>query len=367
MKNTISKFLNSPLSLEGHSQNASRIYLLISVIFIFITPILLYIELVSTSFYERYYEIFVLTDSFIIIFFTVDLLLRTYSAEKKSKYFFSLEGVIDVISVVPEWISIIFGLGGNSVWLRILRLFRVGKLMSASKGSGLLSGFTGVVAVISVGIISTKVLILIIESYGWLPEFENISLILGLVSFSLAMLLGTKLSVVNGRLNQLEDAVTRIVAGIKVFWFTNKDSREHLSKWIKSFYILLKNPSDVAVADLRKETNILYENIGQDGINPNLVNFSRDVAFVANTSQSEVNPFYEKFLKEVTIVFTIVVVGAVPGITGLVASLILSYIFFGMFFLIEDMDNPLDYSDSSLITVNLDPLDELIENLNIEL
>ena len=59
MKNTISKFLNSPLSLEGHSQNASRIYLLISVIFIFITPILLYIELVSTSFYERYYEIFV--------------------------------------------------------------------------------------------------------------------------------------------------------------------------------------------------------------------------------------------------------------------------------------------------------------------
>ena len=59
------------------------------------------------------------------------------------------------------------------------------------------------------------------------------------------------------------------------------------------------------------------------------------------------------------------VVGAVPGITGLVASLILSYIFFGMFFLIEDMDHPLDYSDESLITVNLDPLEELIENLSI--
>ena len=65
-------------------------------------------------------------------------------------------------------------------------------------------------------------------------------------------------------------------------------------------------------------------------------------------------------------VFTIVVVGAVPGITGLVASLILSYIFFGMFFLIEDMDHPLDYSDDSLITVNLGPLEELIENLEID-
>ena len=267
--------------------------------------------------------------------------------------------------MVPEWIAIYLGVGGNSAWLRVLRLFRVGKLVSAKRGSGLLSGFTGVVAVMSVAIISVKVLVLIIESFGWLPEFENISLVLGLVSFSLAMLLGTKLSVVNGRLNDLEDSLTSIVAGIKVFWFTNKDSRPHLRRWITAFHKLLKDPDAEAVSNMRKETNLLYESIGDEGINPNLVNFSRDVAFVTNTSITEVNPFYEKFLKEVTIVFTVVVVGAVPGITGLVASLILSYIFFGMFFLIEDMDHPLDYSDESLITVNLDPLEELIENLSI--
>ena len=75
---------------------------------------------------------------------------------------------------------------------------------------------------------------------------------------------------------------------------------------------------------------------------------------------------YEKFLKEVTFVFTIVIVTTVPGITGLVASLILSYIFFGMFYLIEDMDNPLDYGEESLITVNLNPLEEMIDNLDIE-
>ena len=367
MKKIVSDFLNSPLSLSGFTQKFSYLYLLLSVVLIFMTPILLYLELVSINFYNNYKNLFIAFDSFIIIFFTVDLLLRVFSAEKKSEYILSFNGAIDILSVIPEWIAIIFGFGGNSAWLRVLRLFRVGKLVTATKGTGFLSGFTGVVAVISVGIISTKVLILIIESYGWLPKFENISLILGLVSFSLAMLLGTKLSVVNGRLNELEDAVTRIVAGIKVFWYTNKNSREHLQVWIKSFYVLLKNPSDEVVSSMRKETNILYENIGHNGINPNLVNFSRDVAFVTNTSQSEVNPFYEKFLKEVTIVFTIVVVGAVPGITGLVASLILSYIFFGMFYLIEDMDNPLDYSDESLITVNLSPLEELIENLEIDL
>ena len=365
MKKYLTNMLNSPDLLEGSQKKISNFYLFTSIVLIFFTPILLYIELVSEGFYQKYVLVFSSLDNFIILFFSIDLLLRIYAAEKKSKYFFSINGVIDVLSVVPEWIAIYLGVGGNSAWLRVLRLFRVGKLVSAKRGSGLLSGFTGVVAVMSVAIISVKVLVLIIESFGWLPEFENISLVLGLVSFSLAMLLGTKLSVVNGRLNDLEDSLTSIVAGIKVFWFTNKDSRPHLRRWITAFHKLLKDPDAEAVSNMRKETNLLYESIGDEGINPNLVNFSRDVAFVTNTSISEVNPFYEKFLKEVTIVFTVVVVGAVPGITGLVASLILSYIFFGMFFLIEDMDHPLDYSDESLITVNLDPLEELIENLSI--
>ncbi len=366
MRSFLSDFLNSPENLKEEQKTLSYLYLFISVILIFFTPIILYVELVNQDFYKEYVILFSPLDKIIIIFFSVDLILRIYSAEKKLSYFFSINGVIDLLSVVPEWIAILLGLGANSTWLRVLRLFRVGKLITANKGSGILSGFTGVVAVISVGIISVKVLILIIESYGWLPEFDNISLILGLVSFSLAMLLGTKLSVVNGRLNDLEDSITNIVAGIKVFWFTNKSSRDHIERWLISFHNLLKNPDEKAASKMRKETNILYENIGNDGINPNLVNFSRDVAFVTNTSISEVNPFYEKFLSEVTIVFTVVVIGAVPGITGLVAALILSYIFFGMFFLIEDMDHPLDYSDESLITVNLHPLEELMEHLDID-
>jgi hypothetical protein len=293
------------------------------------------------------------------------LCLRLFCSNNKLSYVFSINGFIDIVSVVPEFISIAFGLNVNSAWLRILRLFRVGKIISTHKGSGILSGFTGVVLIISAGIISTKVLILILESYGFIPEFENISLVLGLVSFSLAMLLGTKLSVVNGRLNQLEDSITRIVAGIKVFWFTDPQSRDCLKKWVNEFYLCIKNPTLDSVSSMRRSTNELYENIGENGVNPNLVSFSRDVAFVLNTSLSEVNPFYEKFLKEVTIVFTIVIVTTVPGLTGLVASLILSYIFFGMFYLIEDMDNPLDYSEDSLITVNLDPLEEMIDNLGL--
>ena len=365
MRGLIEKILDNPSDLNGNYKKVSYFYLTSSVVLIFLTPILLYIELVSPSLYGDFKKVFVSLDLIIISFFLVDLCLRLYSAEKKLSYIFSINGFIDIVSVIPEFISITFGLNINSAWLRILRLFRVGKIISTHRGSGVLSGFTGVVLIISAGIISAKVLILILESYGFIPEFENISLVLGLVSFSLAMLLGTKLSVVNGRLNQLEDSITRIVAGIKVFWFTDISSRDYLDKWVNEFYLCIKNPTQDSVSAMRKSTNELYENIGERGMNPNLVSFSRDVAFVLNTSLSEVNPFYEKFLKEVTFVFTIVIVTTVPGLTGLVASLILSYIFFGMFYLIEDMDNPLDYSEESLITVNLSPLEEMIENLEI--
>ena len=365
MREMLLNIIDNPTNLTGSQRKLSYLYLTVSVLLIFLTPILLYIELVSPDLYENYKSIFASLDLIIISFFLIDLCLRLFCSNNKLSYVFSINGFIDIVSVVPEFISIAFGLNVNSAWLRILRLFRVGKIISTHKGSGILSGFTGVVLIISAGIISTKVLILILESYGFIPEFENISLVLGLVSFSLAMLLGTKLSVVNGRLNQLEDSITRIVAGIKVFWFTDPQSRDYLKKWVNEFYLCIKNPTLDSVSSMRRSTNELYENIGENGMNPNLVSFSRDVAFVLNTSLSEVNPFYEKFLKEVTIVFTIVIVTTVPGLTGLVASLILSYIFFGMFYLIEDMDNPLDYSEDSLITVNLDPLEEMIDNLGL--
>ena len=361
----IANILDNPSELKGKYRKISYAYLTISVLLIFLTPILLYIELVSPILFQDYKNIFITLDLIIISFFLADLCLRLISAQGKLSYIFSVNGFIDIISVLPEFISIVAGLNINSAWLRILRLFRVGKIISTHRGSGILSGFTGVVLIISAGIISAKVLVLILESYNLIPEFENISLILGLVSFSLAMLLGTKLSVVNGRLNQLEDSITKIVAGVKVFWFTDIALRDCLKSWVNEFYLYIKNPNPDAVSRMRKRTNELYNRIGHNGVNPNLVSFSRDVAFVLNTSLSEVNPFYEKFLKEVTFVFTIVIVTTVPGLTGLVASLILSYIFFGMFYLIEDMDNPLDYSEESLITVNLDPLEEMIENLKI--
>jgi len=101
MRESLSNFLNSPDLLEGSQKKISNLYLFVSVLLIFFTPILLYIELVSDDFYQKYVAVFSSLDKFIILFFSTDLLLRIFAAKKKSEYFFSINGVIDILSVVP--------------------------------------------------------------------------------------------------------------------------------------------------------------------------------------------------------------------------------------------------------------------------
>ena len=87
MKKYLADMLNSPDLLEGSQKKISNFYLFVNIVLIFFTPILLYIELVSNGFYQGYITAFSFLDRFIILFFTIDLVLRIYAAEKKFKYF----------------------------------------------------------------------------------------------------------------------------------------------------------------------------------------------------------------------------------------------------------------------------------------
>lgn len=364
MKEKIYRIINSQ-NLKANEILISELYFTLSLFLIFLTPIILYIEFVEVDFYTSNFITISIIDYGILSFFVTDLILRLFTSIDKKKYVLGPDGLVDVLAVIPEIITLLIGLNGSSTWLRVIKLFRYLKVLNVLKGGSFLTGFSRTMVLTSTAVISLKILILILESEGFIPAFENISIVLGLVSFSLAMMLGTKLSVVNKRLYDIEDAINRIVAGIKVFWFTNNDFRPFLEKWVICFEENLKNPSKESISRMREENNSLYYEIGKIGINPNFVGFSRDAAFVLNKSISKVNPFYEKFLFVITVVFTLVILITIPGITGVVAAFVISFIFFGLYHLVGDMDNPLDYSDNSIINVDLSPLDDLKKDLKI--
>ena len=69
---------------------------------------------------------------FSVIVFTLEYLLRIYVADSKSKFIFSFFGIIDLLAILPFYLS--FGVDLRSLRaLRFLRLFRVLKLVRYNK------------------------------------------------------------------------------------------------------------------------------------------------------------------------------------------------------------------------------------------
>ena len=360
----INVFLNDPFNVEKLSKKVSflaSVYFYISFSLIAVTPILFFLDgtnqvlFISADYLTK-------INLFILFFFSVDLFLRLVSAPQKLSYVFSFNGAVDILAVLPTWISIIFGFGVNSSYLRILRMLRIGKLFNSLPPTSFLSGFRGRLIMITIAIVGIKLIIMTFEEGSHYPKFDNINIILGLVTFSLAMLLGTKLSVLNSRMYSIEDAICRCVGALKIFWEKDNQLHGELKDWAIGFNETIQNPSKSKVSSMRLKNNHLYKILVSKHDGPNLANFVRDIAYILHRATASSPIAYENVLRDITAVFTIVILFVIPGLTGLVSVLVLSYVFFGMFFLVDDIDRPLDFSNESLINANLEPLEEFIDN-----
>jgi len=76
-------------------------------------------------------KVFYVFEWILTIFFTIEYALRLYVVHKPIKYAMSFYGVIDLLSILPTYLSIVFA-GTNSLMviraMRLLRLFRIFKM-----------------------------------------------------------------------------------------------------------------------------------------------------------------------------------------------------------------------------------------------
>lgn len=81
---------------------------------------------------EKHKHLFTFFEWFFIVVFTIEYILRVYSAHNRWKYIFSFYGVIDFIAVFPSYFILVFS-GQTSLFIirafRLLRIFRVLKLL----------------------------------------------------------------------------------------------------------------------------------------------------------------------------------------------------------------------------------------------
>ena len=77
----------------------------------------------------KYHAFFNIAEWIITILFTLEYFARIIAVKKPSKYIFSFFGIIDLLSTIPKYLSLIFGGTHALVALRALRLMRVFRIL----------------------------------------------------------------------------------------------------------------------------------------------------------------------------------------------------------------------------------------------
>lgn len=298
----------------------------------------------------------------VLAIFTVELALRIIFTPNRWKYLTSFYGVVDVVAVAPGLLGIVLPIPSESSWIRTLRILRFARALKFIRTGGIVGGISGRLAPFFALAIGLKGLMVALEAQSWWPKFEDINIVIGVAGFCLAILLGTKLRVLSGRLYAIEDAVTHVVGSVRDMR-ANEAVRAPLDLWMRDFEAVLLAPDQKKISQTRLKTDALELALDSAGVGGPVTNqFHRDVEYILHRATARIPDAYERFLRTVTIAYTAVVILAVPGLTGFFASLLLIYVLGGMYLIIDDMDRPMDRDEDSLIKVDLSPLSEFTKS-----
>jgi voltage-gated potassium channel len=113
--------------IYGTNTASGRLFDLILLGIIVLSVIIVMLETVK-GFDTKYHQQLIVLEWIITVFFTLEYLLRILSINKPIKYIFSFYGIIDLIAILPMYLSFI--LAGASVLtvvraIKLLRLFKI--------------------------------------------------------------------------------------------------------------------------------------------------------------------------------------------------------------------------------------------------
>ncbi|MEN8115588.1 MAG: ion transporter [Bacteroidota bacterium] len=122
-------------------------------------------------------QILKISEWIITIIFTLEYVLRITIVKKPFKYIFSFYGIIDFLSVIPTYLSLIIVGSHSLVIIRILRLLRVFRILKLTRytqaGKTLASAIWASREKISVFIFFVVILVIIVGTIMYLVEGEE--------------------------------------------------------------------------------------------------------------------------------------------------------------------------------------------------
>ncbi len=120
---------------------AGKIFDIILLISILVSVVVVILDSVK-AIHANFSELFYLLEWFLTVLFSTEYILRLYTVNKPLRYIFSFYGLVDLLSVLPSYLSMIF-IGSHYLSVirvfRLLRIFRVLKLARYVSAANVLS------------------------------------------------------------------------------------------------------------------------------------------------------------------------------------------------------------------------------------
>ncbi|PQV45085.1 voltage-gated potassium channel [Jejuia pallidilutea] len=148
------------------------------VLFIVIIASILFVMLESVnSIDEKYHNFLDISEWVITILFTIEYIARIITVKKPLNYVFSFYGIIDLLSTIPKYISLVFGGIHALAALRALRLLRVFRILKLARYLGasnnLVNALKASKAKISVFLFAVLIIAIILGTIMYLVEGEE--------------------------------------------------------------------------------------------------------------------------------------------------------------------------------------------------
>jgi voltage-gated potassium channel len=111
-----------------HDTKAGRIFDIALIIAILLSVIAVMLDSVA-SISQRYGTILKAIEWFFTVLFTIEYVLRLYSASSPARYARSFFGIVDILAIVPTYASLFFPHGRFLLTIRVLRVLRVFRVL----------------------------------------------------------------------------------------------------------------------------------------------------------------------------------------------------------------------------------------------
>lgn len=120
------------ITIYGTSTTAGKMFDIILLIFILISSFLVMLESIQDV-DKHLHLLLVVLEWIITIFFSLEYALRVISNPKRKQYIFSFYGIIDLISILPMYLSFFFVESKFLSIIRILRLLRIFRILDLAQ------------------------------------------------------------------------------------------------------------------------------------------------------------------------------------------------------------------------------------------